>query len=277
MHVGVSRSGYYKWLKRDGEPNRYQANQDDLDRLTIAYHSQFPSLGYRSMKGLIRDETGWLVCDTCVHKSMKRQSIKAKPRRPVYHYYSEGREHKVFPNHLDRNYNADKPYEKIVTDIACMKNKGQTKYFSLFIDLFNNSIIAAKLASKQDNHIVVDPLKRILEEKSIRTPQLLHSDQGCQYSSLGYVSLLKKYNVMQSMSRAGTPRDNAVAESLIGRFKDVLFWDFNFYTSEDPAKTFNDAIRFFNCKRPSYALNYKTPARYTNEQGYEFLCLQTID
>ena len=128
----------------------------------------------------MHEETGWIVCDCSVHKSMKRQNLRARPRKPKYHYYSDGHEHRTFPNHLNRNFDADRPYEKIVTDIASMSNKGQTKYFSLFIDLYNNSIISAMIADSQDNHIVVEPLKSILEQESIGTPILLHSDQGAQ-------------------------------------------------------------------------------------------------
>ena len=82
------------------------------------------------------------------------------------------------------------------------------------------------------------PAKRILEKaKSTGTHILLHSDQGSQYSSAGYCNLLKSYNTIQSMSRAGTPRDNAVMESFFGRFKDIH-------------KAVADTIHYFNYVRP---------------------------
>lgn len=275
--TGVSRSGYYKWKERKGIFNRYELNQVDLDRLSLQYHQMFPSLGYRSINRMILNDTGWVLCDLSVHKSMKRQRISALPRRRKYHYYSDGSEHQKYPNHLNREFASAKPVEKIVTDIAHMRSNGSMKHFSLFFDLYNNAIIAAQISNTEDNQLVVSPLRRMLEEKSIGAPLLLHSDQGCQYSSYGFRSLLKKYNVIQSMSRAGTPRDNAVAESLIGRFKDVLCYDFHFRSSPKPEETFWKAVSFFNNRRPAYALNYKTPAQYTTEQGYDFSCLQTID
>lgn len=93
----------------------------------------------------------------------------------------------------------------------------------------------------------------------------MHSDQGIQYSSAGYSSLLKGYNVIQSMSRAGTPRNNAVTESFFGRFKDVLRVKFRYWQQEDLQQTISDAITYFNKERPVRKLNGKTPVQYRIE------------
>lgn len=273
----VSRSGYYKWLKRKGIDNSYEKFRSDLDGLVLPIYRKHPSLGYRSIRDRILKTTGWIVCDLSVYRSMVRLGIKALPRQPKYHYYSEGTTHKEIPNVLASNFTATKPFEKIVTDITVLMNRGQRYYLSLYIDLYNNSIVAWDYKLRQDNYIVINPLKALLKMKSIDTPLLLHSDQGGQYSSLGYRNLLKTYNVTQSMSRAGTPRDNAVAESLIGRIKEVLYYDYKFKRVDNPREVLSEAIMYFNYERPSYALEYKTPAQFTIEQGHSFLCLQTID
>lgn len=110
------------------------------------------------------------------------------------------------------------------------------------------------------------PAKRILEKaKSTDTQILLHSDQGVQYSSAGYSNLLKSYNIIQSMSRAGTPRDNAVIESFFGRFKDVLRSHFRYWKCDDLNKVIADAVHYFNYLRPVRKLKGKTPVQYRIE------------
>jgi len=96
----------------------------------------------------------------------------------------------------------------------------------------------------------------------------LHSDQGGQYSSLSFRSLLEQYNVTQSMSRAGNPRDNAVMESFFGWFKDILKYDYDYSSCDDLVGTIAEAVEFYNNDRPSYALNYKTPVQFKIEQGF---------
>ena len=96
---------------------------------------------------------------------------------------------------------------------------------------------------------------------------LLHSDQGSQYSSAGYISLLKQYNVIQSMSRAGTPHDNAVIESVFGWFKDFLRHEYLKQSSDNIVSILTKAIYEFNSFRPSYKLNYIRPVQYRLEQA----------
>jgi Transposase and inactivated derivatives len=91
---------------------------------------------------------------------------------------------------------------------------------------------------------------------------LLHSDQGSQYSSAGYVSLLKQYNVIQSMSRAGTPRDNAVIESVFGWFKDFLRVEYLRGSSENIVSLLAKAVHEFKFFHPSHKLNYLSPVQF---------------
>lgn len=91
---------------------------------------------------------------------------------------------------------------------------------------------------------------------------VLHSDQGSVYTSKAYNDGLSDYNIIRSMSRAGTPTDNAAIESINGWIKDELFNDFHITGNNDITYEINEYIRFFNEERPSYALNYLTPKQY---------------
>ena len=262
----VSRSGYYKWLKRKGKLNHYEQQQKELDYYVADIHSHYPSQGYRTINDTLFNMYGWVVSDVSVWKSMKRLGISGFIRKKKCSAVYEGAEHYRFKNVLNREFKSDKPMQKVVTDVAYIKYRNKWYYLALYLDLFNNEILDWELSDTFDNFLVMKPAKRILKKaKSTGTQILLHSDQGVQYSSAGYCNLLKSYNAIQSMSRAGTPRDNAVIESFFGRFKDVLHSDFKYWKNDNLIDVIDQAVHYFNYIKPLRKLNRKTPVQYRIE------------
>ena len=102
--------------------------------------------------------------------------------------------------------------------------------------------------------------------KCTNYPILLHSDQGIQYTSSAYQALLREYNVVQSMSRAGNPKDNAVMESFFSRFKYVLRFQFRYWLKADLRSIVAKIIHYFNYIRPIRKLNGKPPVQFRIEQ-----------
>ena len=259
----VSRSGYYKWLKRKGMLNSYEKKQKELDYYVADVHSHYPSQGYRAIADTLLNEHGWVVTDVSVWKSMKRLGIHGYIRRTKKDDEGSGEEHDRYPNVLNRNFHSDAPMKKVVTDVTYIEHKNKWYYLAVYLDLFNNEILEYELGDTFDNFLVMRPAKRLLEKaKSTDSPILLHSDQGVQYSSAGYCNLLKSYNTIQSMSRAGTPRDNAVIESFFGRFKDVMSSHFQYWKSDDIRKVVDDTVFYFNFVRPVRKLNKKPPVQF---------------
>ena len=156
--------------------------------------------------------------------------------------------------------------QKIVTDVTYIKHAGKWYYLAGYLDLFNNEIIEWELSDTFDNFLVMKPAERLLKKRMSTEHQvLLHSDQGVQYSSAGYCNLLKEYGVIQSMSRAGNPRDNAVMESFWGRFKDTLRKHFRYWECDDLRAVIEQAIYYFNNERPVRKLNGKPPVLFRTE------------
>ena len=149
------------------------------------------------------------------------------------------------------------------------------------LDLFwNNCIMLIKsyletsygLSSRKGSiHSYYDGLNQVLERiKKEQTDQfiILHTDQGSVYSSESYNKLLDNYNIERSMSRAGTPTDNPVNESLNGWIKEELIIDFDLKHCSAVPKLIEEYIYYYNNERPSYALKYKTPIQYKIESGF---------
>jgi len=263
---GVSRSGYYKFLKRDGGVNRYEKSREVLDCHVTDIHTHNPTMGYRQIRDKLELETGWIACDPSVWRSMKRLGIRGYVRKRKLPTSVGGMEHVRYSNLLGRQFHSDKPLQKIVTDVTYIKHRGKWFYLACYMDLFNNEIIEWELSDIFDNFLVIRPAKRLLEKtESTENQVLLHSDQGVQYSSAGFCNLLQKYNAIQSMSRAGNPYDNAVMESFWGRFKDTLRCHFRYWEKDDLKDTVAAAIHYFNCERPIRKLNGKPPVQYRLE------------
>lgn len=99
-------------------------------------------------------------------------------------------------------------------------------------------------------------------------PVIFHSDQGSVYASRAFAEAHKNYNIIRSMSRVGTPTDNAVIESINGWIKEELRVDFDYKHCNDLPKLLNEYVEYFNKYRPAYALGYKSPIQYKMEKGF---------
>ena len=173
---------------------------------------------------------GWKLSDPTAWRSMKRLGVHGYIRKRKLPTSYTGMEHTRYANILNRNFRSDKPLKKIVTDVTYIKHHGKWVYLAAYLDLFNNEIVEWELSDTFDNFLIMRPAERLLKKTdSTKLPILLHSDQGVPYSSVDYCNLLSEYNVIQSMSRAGNPYDNAVMESFWGRFKDTLRKHFRYW------------------------------------------------
>ena len=263
---GVSRSGYYKWLKRGGALNGYERTQQRMDAYVADIHAHYPMMGYRQIRDTLELQFGWKLSDPTVWRSMKRLDVHGYTRKRKLPTSYTGMEHTRYANILGRDFKADRPLQKIVTDVTYIKYRGKWFYLAAYLDLFNNEIVEWELSNTFDNFLIMRPAERLLKKtESTGHPVLLHSDQGVQYSSAGYCNLLSQYNVIQSMSRAGNPYDNAVMESFWGRCKDALRCHFHYWEHDDINSVIAKAIHYFNFIRPLRKLNGKPPVLFRSE------------
>ena len=266
--MNVNRSGYYKWRIRKGVANRYEKDRKILSELILEEHRKHQSYGYHRIAAKIRNETGWIISDNLVHKCFKYLNVKSKVKH--YKYRKTGEEHLIYPNIVGRQWNATKPLELVVSDMTCIKHKGIVYEWTYILDTFNNEIISSHISSRPGDRRpyfeCLEDLKKKIEEK--KAPIVLHTDQGAVYSSRAFADAHKDYNIIHSMSRAGTPKDNAIIESINGWIKAELVTDFKYWKWDDFQKGIEKYVEYFNAERPAYALKYKSPVQYKTEQGF---------
>lgn len=155
--------------------------------------------------------------------------------------------------------------------MTCIKHKGIRWEWTYLLDVFNNEIIASSVTNKVGSNLpYYHCLETLIEKKEQTYPVTLHTDQGSVYSSAGFYQAHKNYtNIKRSMSRAGTPTDNPIIESLNGWIKEEMRIDFNLKAAEGIPSFIENYVSYFNNERLSYKLNYKTPVQFRIEQGFE--------
>ena len=261
--LSINRSGFYKWKNRLEHPSdRMKSYISDIV-LFKEYHSKYPSHGYRWLNAKIRLDTGLVMSDQRAHRICKAAGITSISKH--YRYKKPGDPYKVYPNLLMSGINVSGPLQCIVSDMTAFYLKGIYYELTLFMDIWNNEILSYSLSKKRgDRMTYMSGLKGILDIKA-RYPDLemiLHTDQGSVYSSKSFNELLPLYNIVRSMSRAGTPTDNAAMEAINGWIKAEMFNDLHITSNESIDAEINKYILFFNEERPAYSLNYLTPKQY---------------
>ena len=271
--MNVSRSGYYKWLSRKGKFNNYQINRKQLSEEIVAMHAKHKTWGYRAIANNIRNKIGWYFSDNLCHKCCKTLNIRSKARKT---WAPRGKESIIYPNIVLGAWECFKPFQIITTDTTTFHTKGCVWDLTLYVDAFNNEIVGydldySKHGASVPNHTraLQSMLQNKIKRGYIDSATTLHSDQGVIYSSRAFANAHKNYNINRSMSRAGTPTDNPVIESLNGWIKEELIIDFNLYYSEDVHKTIDEYITYYNNERLSSSLDYKSPVQYRTELGFK--------
>ena len=227
------------------------------------YHAKYPSHGYRWLNAKIRLDTGLIMSDQRAHRICKASGIVSKSKH--YRYKKPGDPYKVFPNLISSGLKINGPLECIVSDMTAFRLNGTYYELTLYMDLWNNEVISHSLSSKKgDRMTYISGLQSLMDIKS-QYPDMqmiLHTDQGSVYASKSFNELLPLYNIIHSMSRAGTPTDNAAMEAINGWIKAEMFSDFHISSNETVVSDIAKYIVFFNEERPAYSLNYLTPKQY---------------
>lgn len=269
--MSVSRSGYYKWKYRQNNPTEKMISRLSDIALIKEIHEKHPSHGYRWINAFARLHYGIVWSDNHVHLCCKYEGIRSQGKH--YQWKKPEEEHKKFNNLVWNGWKKlTRPFQVIVSDMTAFW-VGKTYYeLTFYFDAWNKEIVGYGLVfNKGDVKSYFDGLNQVLnkiKEEQIETPIILHTDQGAVYSSYTYNNLLNDFNIQRSMSRAGTPTDNPVNESLNGWIKEELFIDFDLKHSKDVPNLIKLYINYYNNERPSYALNYKTPIQYKIESGF---------
>ncbi len=242
----VSRSGYYDFAKRLGKPEK---NADLAEKIRLCQDRVDKTYGYRRI---------WLWLERKnIHRNpktvlriMKKYGLLSEIRR-CRKWVNLGQQIHKYENRLARQFHADRPNAKWVTDISYIHTREGVLYLSMIRDLYDNSIVAYKTASRQTVNLVLDTIRLAMkkEKKRVAAELQLHSDQGFQYTSQGYFNLTQSYGITPSMSRKGNPYDNAMAENFFSILKTECIYRHKPKTLKEADDLIDRYIHFYNHER----------------------------
>ena len=243
---GVSRSGYYDFVKRIGQPEH---DADLAESVRECQRITDKTYGYRRVWKWLQNRNIRRNPKTIL-RVMQKYGLLSEIRRRRKWVYLGQQVHK-YENLLNRQFKTDKPNTKWVTDISYIHTKEGVLYLSMIRDLYDNSIIAYKVASRQTVSLVLDTIRLAMknEKKRVAAELQLHSDQGFQYTSQAYFKLTQSYGITPSMSRKGNPYDNAMAEKFFSILKTECIYRHKQKTFKEANDLINRYIHFYNHER----------------------------
>ena len=239
----VSRSGYYDYVRRMDVPAKDLPLAEKIRECQSVCRNTY---GYRRVH--IWLERNGIHCNPkTVLRVMNKYNLLSVIRRKRYVKYGEHLHR--YPNLLNRNFTAERPNQKWVTDISYIRTRQGFLYLSIIRDLYDNSIVAYKTGSEQNINLVLNTIKAAKRKEKVTAELPLHSDQGFQYTSQAYFKLTQRYGITPSMSRRGNPYDNALAENFFSILKTECIHRVKIETFKDARELIDDYIYFYNNQR----------------------------
>lgn len=262
--AGVSRSGYYNWLKLNNKPDKDTIIKEHI---LEAYNSSKNTYGYRRICVALYKHYNIIINHKKVLRLMRKLNIKSLIRRKRFKYnIPKFQSEKVEPNILNRDFTAIGINTKWSTDITYLyygKNRNRL-YLSAIKDLYNNEIISYEMSTNLDISFVLNTVKKAIAPLSATAKEslIIHSDQGTHYTCIDYKSLLRKNKITQSMSRRGNCYDNACIENFFGHLKSEEIHLNTYESKEDLEAAVHSYIYWYNNHRFQSKLKNRTPIEY---------------
>ena len=265
--AGVSRSGYYAWENAsDVREKREDADKKDFDVILEAYKFRGYAKGARGIYMRLLHVKKRMNLKK-IRRLMRKYGLKCPFRGPnPYRRMAKAlKTNTVFPNIVNREFVNGGVRKVLLTDITYIFYDGGVCYLSTILDAFTREILAYELSSNLEVTFVFNTVEKLIAEygSTLDDTTIIHSDQGCHYTSKAFIQKLKDNNFVQSMSRKGNCWDNAPQESFFGHMKDEIKYELAMMKTFDEVKAkIDDWIDYYNNDRYQWDIAKLSPREY---------------
>ena len=256
----LPRSTFYYHSKQQNKEDKYAQVKAEI---ATFYHENKGRYGYRRVTDELHNR-GIRLNHKTVQRLMKELGLVCRVRMKKYRSY-KGEQGKVADNELNREFHAEKPNQKWVTDVTEFRLFGQKLYLSPILDLYSGDIVTYTISDSPNLRMVITMLEQAFEKIPDNTGLLLHSDQGWHYQHKQYRKMLEEKGVKQSMSRKGNCYDNSVMENFFGHLKSELLYLQEFDSIEHFKAELIDYIDYYNNRRIKARLKGLPPALHRQQ------------
>ena len=265
--AGVSRSGFYAW--RNGAPARQQREDEDekdFELILEAYCFRGRPKGARGIHMRLLHMNIRMNVKK-IRRLMKEFGLKCPIRRenPYKKMARAMKTNHVAPNVLKRNFLQGTPRKVLLTDITYLFYKTGKCYLSTILDAMTREVLSYRLSGSLEVDFVIETVDMLVKKHrcTLDNTTIVHSDQGCHYTSNAFIQKLKDNQFVQSMSRKGNCWDNAPQESFFGHMKDEIRDAVACAISfEAVQEIVDDQIDYYNNDRYQWQLLKLSPAEY---------------
>jgi putative transposase len=260
----VSENGYYNWLKR-GKSQRKRDDEQLASRIEDAYHENRGVYGSPRIHAELKEQ-GIHCGRKRIARLMHERNISAARKRRKAQKTDSNHSSPIAPNLLERDFTADAPNKKWMTDMTYIATREGWLYLAGVIDAYSRRLIGWAMGSEHDAELVKEALHMALIRRKPGAGLVHHSDRGSEYASKSYQEMLHQYAIQISMSRKGDCYDNAMIESFWGTLKEECFSLETFHTRKEAKTAIFEYIEvFYNRKRKHSSLGYLSPADYEKQ------------
>lgn len=269
--AGVSRSGYYRWVNAaDVRKEKEIKDREDFELILKAYNQRGYSKGARGIyMCMIHWNPPVIMNLKKIRRLMDKYGLMCPVRKanPYRRMAKAIKTNNVADNLLDRQFTAYGPRKVLLTDITYIPYNGTFCYLSTILDAYTKQILSYVLSDSLEVDFVLETVNKLVKDHGIELSKetLIHSDQGCHYTSTSFIQLVKDEQLRQSMSRKGNCWDNAPQESFFGHMKDEI--DVSDCTKFREVKAIiDDWLNYYNTERYQWQLAKLSPDEY-----YEYI------
>ena len=256
----LPRATFYYHCKNQNKEDKYAQAKAEI---TAIFHENKGRYGYRRVTDELHNR-GFSLNHKTVQRLMKELGLVCRVRIKKYRSY-KGEIGKIAPNYLERNFYAEKPNQKWVTDVTEFHVFGQKLYLSPILDLCSRDIVSYTISDRPVLSMVTTMLEQAFATLPDGTGLLLHSDQGWQYQHRQYQRMLKEKGIQQSMSNKGNCLDNAVMENFFGLLKSELLYLQDFESMEHFKQELIEYLDYYNNRRIKARLKGLPPALHRQQ------------
>ena len=256
----LPRATFYYHLKQMQKTGKYASVKEEI---TAIYQENKGRYGYRRITAVLHSRE-FSVNHKTVQRLMKELGLVCRVRMKKYRSY-KGEVGKIAPNLLNRDFHADKPNQKWVTDVTEFSLFGEKLYLSPILDLHSSDLVSYTISDRPVLSMVTSMLDKAFAKIPDGTNLILHSDQGWQYQHKQYQRMLREKGIRQSMSRKGNCLDNAVMENFFGLLKSELLYLQEFRSMEHFKQELIEYLDYYNNRRIKVKLKGLPPATHRQQ------------
>ena len=267
----MAKSNYYYQETVLKQPDKYDTVRKRIIELFEENRSYY---GYRRIHQQLK-RLGITVSEKIVRSVMKSEHLPVVSKRIKKYSSYKGEITPEVENVINRNFHAEQPNTKWLTDIMEFSIPAGKLYLSPIIDCFDGMVVKWNIGTTPDSILVNKMLEEAISTLSPSERPLIHTDRGCHYRWSGWIKRMETAGLTRSMSNKGCSPDNAACEGFFGRLKNEMFYGRSWIgvAIDDFINEINSYIEWYNTKRIKQSLGYMSPVEYYSPTFFAYFLL----